>query len=469
MLRRFGTNFIIFSLIMDAATVALGLRLAEQLRPTLHWLPFSQRVGAVDRLSSPLVLAITLIWVLVMFLYSLYDPRRVFRQSGEVWILIQGAFLAGLASAGLLYVTDRTVSRWTFFVFVGLAFTLMIAWRIVARLTMAALRSPISTARRVLVVGAGPIGQHVARAIAADARLGLAFVGYVDDERPDGDDADRLLSSVASIRGTAQRQRVDEVVVAPPYSYTRLAEICDSLQDLPLHVRVVPTGLTQVPGRVAIEDFAGVPLIDLRAGPLDEYQRVVKRLFDLVIGTVLTLIALPIMGVVAVVIRCDGPGPVLFKQLRVGENGRLFEMYKFRTMVDGAEKLQAQVITRDAEGRLLHKHPDDPRVTRVGRFLRRTSLDELPQLFNVLKGDMSLVGPRPELPWLVAEYAPWQWRRLMVPQGLTGWWQVNGRANRPMHLHTDVDLYYVSNYSFWLDVRIICKTFWAVVQGRGAH
>jgi lipopolysaccharide/colanic/teichoic acid biosynthesis glycosyltransferase len=118
---------------------------------------------------------------------------------------------------------------------------------------------------------------------------------------------------------------------------------------------------------------------------------------------------------------------------------------------------------------IAHKHPEDPRVTRVGRFLRRASLDELPQLWNVLRGDMSLVGPRPELPWLVAQYEPWRRRRLVVPPGMTGWWQVNGRAEKPMHLHADDDLYYIANYSFWLDLRILWKTIWVVLEGRGAH
>ena len=144
-------------------------------------------------------------------------------------------------------------------------------------------------------------------------------------------------------------------------------------------------------------------------------------------------------------------------------------MLKFRTMVRNAEQLQGQIERRDWHGNLIHKTKDDPRVTRVGRLLRRLSLDELPQLFNVLAGSMSLVGPRPEMPYLVEKYQPWQRKRFVVPPGLTGWWQVNGRSDKPMHLNTEDDLHYIQNYSIWLDIQIIVRTIWAVIFGKGAY
>jgi lipopolysaccharide/colanic/teichoic acid biosynthesis glycosyltransferase len=144
-------------------------------------------------------------------------------------------------------------------------------------------------------------------------------------------------------------------------------------------------------------------------------------------------------------------------------------MYKFRSMYEGSEARLKDVIHYDEDGNLIHKIPNDPRVTRVGRFLRRNSLDELPQFLNVLKGDMSLVGPRPELPILVEKYQPWQRARFAVPQGITGWWQVNGRSDKPMHLNTDDDLYYIQNYSLLLDLQIVFKTALVVLRGKGAY
>ena len=144
-------------------------------------------------------------------------------------------------------------------------------------------------------------------------------------------------------------------------------------------------------------------------------------------------------------------------------------MIKFRSMYQDAEKRWQEVAKRDKDGNLIHKQTDDPRITRIGRFLRRTSLDELPQLLNVIYGEMSLVGPRPEIPYITAEYEPWQWQRFRVPPGITGWWQVNGRSDKPMHLHTEDDLYYIQNYSFWLDLRILLMTVLVVLRGQGAY
>ncbi len=195
----------------------------------------------------------------------------------------------------------------------------------------------------------------------------------------------------------------------------------------------------------------------------------VKRAFDFSLGLIALLLVLPLMALVALLVYLEDGSPIIFRQTRVGKNGCLFEIYKFRTMVKNAEQLQALVEQRDAHGNRLQKIKDDPRVTRIGRNLRRFSLDELPQLFNVLAGTMSLVGPRPEVPHLVERYEPWQYKRFAVPPGMTGWWQINGRSDRPMHLHTEDDLYYIQNYSIWLDLQIILKTVWVVIIGKGAY
>jgi lipopolysaccharide/colanic/teichoic acid biosynthesis glycosyltransferase len=202
---------------------------------------------------------------------------------------------------------------------------------------------------------------------------------------------------------------------------------------------------------------------------LNGYQRAVKRIVDVSLATVMLIVTTPLFFAVAIAIKLDSRGPVLFRQNRVGENGRIFGMYKFRSMYSDAEQRMNEVIRHTQSGQLLHKHPDDPRVTKIGKFIRRTSIDELPQILNVIFGEMSLVGPRPELPMLVERYEPWQHERLRVPQGLTGWWQVNGRSDNPMHLNTEADIYYVRNYSLVLDVQILLKTVWVVLRGKGAY
>jgi exopolysaccharide biosynthesis polyprenyl glycosylphosphotransferase len=210
-------------------------------------------------------------------------------------------------------------------------------------------------------------------------------------------------------------------------------------------------------------------MLDLRAPALSEQQRLVKRAFDLIFTFLSLPLVLPIMAVTALAIYLDNPGPVIFRQQRVGENGRLFEMLKFRTMLPQAEALHPFADRVDERGHPIHKSSDDPRITRIGRILRRSSIDELPQVINVLRGEMSLVGPRPELPSLVDHYQLWQRQRFAVPQGITGWWQVNGRSDKPMHLNTEDDLYYVQNYSIFLDISILIKTIGVVIAGKGAY
>jgi exopolysaccharide biosynthesis polyprenyl glycosylphosphotransferase len=190
---------------------------------------------------------------------------------------------------------------------------------------------------------------------------------------------------------------------------------------------------------------------------------------DITLSGLGLLLLSPVMALTAMAIKLGDHGPVFYVAPRMGENGRTFKMIKFRSMVFNTDNLQPAISQTDQQDQEMFKTRDDPRVTRVGRFIRRTSIDELPQLFNVLKGDMSLVGPRPELPWLVEKYQPWQRKRFAVPQGITGWWQVNGRSEQPMHLSTDQDLYYVQNYSLWLDLRILWRTVASVVRGKGAY
>lgn len=195
----------------------------------------------------------------------------------------------------------------------------------------------------------------------------------------------------------------------------------------------------------------------------------IKRALDiLVAGTALIVIA-PLLALIALVIALDTGRAVLFRQERVGKDGRTFVMLKFCTMLPDRRRRVASIAVGVHERRRIHKSPNDPRITRVGRLLRRTCLDELPQLFNVLRGEMSLVGPRPELPEIVARYEPWQHARHQVVPGITGWWQVNRRGTLPMHLSTELDLYYIEHWSLALDLKIVVRTVAIVLRGIGAY
>jgi exopolysaccharide biosynthesis polyprenyl glycosylphosphotransferase len=297
----------------------------------------------------------------------------------------------------------------------------------------------------------------------------MQCVGYVDDEKLEKSPVD-LLGKFNDIRKLVTESAITDVVIALPHSvYPRMSEVVNKTTDLPVKVWVALGFFDLALYKTDIEDFAGVPMLDLRAPALSEYQRLVKRGFDLFFGILATLLALPLMALISLLILIFEGRPIFFVQKRVGENGKIFEVYKFRTMVKNAELIKNGVERTDAEGNLIHKSENDPRITRIGRFLRRLSLDEFPQLFNVIRGTMSLVGPRPELPFLVEKYQTWQRKRFAVPPGMTGWWQINGRSERMMHLHTEDDLYYVSHYSIWLDIIILIRTIWVVLLGKGSY
>jgi exopolysaccharide biosynthesis polyprenyl glycosylphosphotransferase len=322
--------------------------------------------------------------------------------------------------------------------------------------------------RRILIIGTGVVGQQVAEMVYQNSWTGLKLVGFVDDS-PHATINYPYLGSLEQTVNIVKQERINEVVFAlPRQAHHKLANLVAELEHVKINMRVVPDFLDLVFLRSVVEDFGGVPLITIHEPALDPLQRFIKRCFDLVMASIMILPGIPLMILIAIFIKLDSLGPIIFAQQRVGQHGRFFEMYKFRTMYHNSSEVPANLVKKLPSGETTHKFADDPRVTRIGKFLRRTSLDELPQLLNVIKGDMSLVGPRPELPWLVEEYEPWQRKRFEVPQGITGWWQVNGRSTKLMHLHTEEDLYYIKNYSIWLDLQILWRTVKVVISQYGA-
>jgi exopolysaccharide biosynthesis polyprenyl glycosylphosphotransferase len=470
MLRRFSVNYALFSMALDMSLTLLALLLAVALRPWLLLLPFVKPLALSAIPTSPLLfIMIPILWGVTFLVTSVYDPKRIYRAIDELQITFVATAVAALLFAGLLYLTFREFSRAMFAAFLLFDLSFLLGWRIVARyiFKIGRLSAP---KRRVLIVGTGDAGQRVGNMIAEYHWMGLDLSGYLhdDDTQPASNIA--ILGQVGDVRHVVKSRQIDDVVIAlPQRAYGQINKLVLALHDLPVNVRVVPDYFSLALYRASVEDFGGLPMINLRDPALNDVQRLIKRLFDITIAGVILLFLLPLILLLALIIKLDSKGPVIFRQQRVGENGRLFGMFKFRSMIVGAEKLQDKVKTTDARGNVIFKTADDPRVTRIGRLLRRTSLDELPQLFNVLKGDMSLVGPRPELPMLVGQYEPWQHKRFAVPQGMTGWWQVNGRADKPLHLHTEDDIYYIQNYSLWMDIYILLKTPWVVVRGKGAY
>ena len=469
MLRRFSVNFALFSMLLDGLCVALCLWFAAAIRPLFNAFSFIKPVDQSVIVPLPLYVLFPVIWVIIFSSLSIYDGRKFLRVADELAALFLSTFIAAVSSAGILYFSFRDVSRALFVVFVISTFLLCLLWRVLARIYFRTRPQASTISRRLLVVGVGPLGQSVGRQIQNTRSENLTLVGFVDDGYEDRKEA-ASLGDLQELKTLIPKYKITDVVIALPHSaYHKMSEIVLCLDDLPVGVWIALGFFDLALYRTDIEDFAGIPMLDLRASAIDDYQRMIKRAFDVFVGLLALIPSLPLMALSALMIFLQDGAPVLFRQKRVGENGRLFEILKFRTMVKNAEQLQSQRETRDADGNLLHKIKDDPRVTRLGCLLRRFSLDELPQLFNVLAGTMSLVGPRPEMPYLVEKYQPWQRKRFAVPPGMTGWWQVSGRSDKPMHLHTEDDLYYIQNYSIWFDLQIIVRTLWVILVGKGAY
>lgn len=454
--------------VADWLLAGLALLLADLLRRAVDLgKPLD---GSETLLNLWVILAAVGSLTLVMLALRAYETPQLARWPTELRHLLVGWLLAALVLAGLLYLSFRDLPRLLFLYFVGLELILLVLGRLGLRLVVGAW--PGRRPRRVLIVGATELGQSVAAAVRRHRRLGLELIGFLDDRHPEAErsfaDGPVLGPPTAALAVIADRQ-VDELLFALPlHGRPELLDLVFRLQRLPVQVRVVPDLYDIAFARTRVEDLGGVPVIGLREPAISGVSRAVKRAFDLVVAGVSVVVTAPLMLAIALAIRLDSPGGALFRQPRVGENCRVFGMYKFRTMAEDAET-QWRDVAQERNGAIVHKRPDDPRITRVGRWLRRTSLDELPNLFNVLRGEMSLVGPRPEMPYLVELYADWQYERFSVPPGMTGWWQINGRAERLMHLHTEDDLYYIQNYSLWLDLRILWKTVGVVVRRHGAY
>jgi len=469
MFRRFSINFAVFSIFLDIIIIGGSLILANLIRPKLNSLPFAE---TVFNFTLPVVIypIFIIAWIFIMLLFSVYDGRKNIKFFDEIISVTAASLLSGVSLAGILYLSYREISRLLFISYFVISLILLLSWRLIARFIKRSTHRNHLEKRKVLIVGAGPVGIEMKNQILLNRNINISFDGFLDDDAKKHNSALQILGRIDQARKIIERNYITDVVIAlPRWAYERVNELTAELHNMPVKVWIIPDYFNLALHKAAVEEFAGIPLLDLRAPALTESQRLIKRLFDLILGTIIQIFAFPIMIVIAIAIKLDSPGPILFTQIRVGENGKLFKMYKFRSMVANADDKLKNMIKYDEEGHIIHKTKDDPRITRVGKFIRHTSLDELPQLFNVLKGEMSLVGPRPEMPLLVDQYEPWQRKRFAVPQGITGWWQVNGRSDKLMHLHTEDDIYYVQNYSLLLDLFIIIKTVLIVIRGNGAY
>jgi exopolysaccharide biosynthesis polyprenyl glycosylphosphotransferase len=340
---------------------------------------------------------------------------------------------------------------------------IVISCRVIAR----AIARGVTAPERCLLVGDAEVADRLESKIASMATVKAMFVGRIPLDAGPEYGAERELVTLDDLPGVVLEQRVHRVIVAGDAgTHERVLEAIQSAKALGVRVSVLPRVFEVVGSSAAFDYLDGLTILGVQRFGLSPASRRVKRAFDIVGSLVCLILLAPFMAAIALAIKLDSPGPVLFRQTRVGRNGQTFQMLKYRSMYDGADARKAELRSRN-EAQGLFKIADDPRITRVGRSLRATALDELPQLFNVLAGQMSLVGPRPLVVDEDQHIRGWYRRRLSLTPGMTGDWQVFGAARIPLHEMVTIDYLYVSNWSLWADIRIMLRTIPFIVHRRG--
>jgi exopolysaccharide biosynthesis polyprenyl glycosylphosphotransferase len=464
LIRRFSPPILGLQFLVDLLLTLIAVKGAEQVR--IHLLTGLEQRADLSQyfaIRPSVYILIFSIWIVFFVLFGAFNSRRRDTLLVDLWQLLLSITVSILVLASTFYLLALqppvAPSRLFYVYFYILDLVLLVSAHVVAYRIVASLRRHGRNLRRVLLVGSGVQGRHVAVRLQEQETTGLALAGYLSPatEAPLGEL--RRLGGFEGLLTVVHEREIDEVIIALPASaHMDVLKMHSSLQETDVNVRILPDVFEMVAMRARVDDFYGLPLISLREPSMNPAQAGVKRAFDLIIAGVLSILTLPLVLIIAIWIRLDSPGPIIIHQPRVGAKGTIFSMHKFRSMRWEPEDLHVAV----------GKRRGDPRVTRAGLLLRRTSLDEIPQLWNVLRGEMSLVGPRPELPAIVEQYEPWQYKRFNVPPGMTGWWQVNGRGDRSMHTNTEIDLFYVQNYSILLDIQILLRRLGAVVRGKGA-
>ena len=478
MVRRYNRLLVAFYVITDALLASWAFVLAYAIRFESGLIPVTRGYPPIENYLNmlPFVAVLT---PLAFQVQGLYRLRRGRSRVDDFFAVLIGSILAVIFGVGsTLYVQTYYVSEaakaagayevsqlvWAFFLTLVVAFTYM-SREFVREILERRWRAGIGL-KRILIAGSGDLGRMVADRILQHRELGYQVVGFVDD-RAGGDHIGYrglpLLGTLAEVSEIGQRERVDHLYVALPLEeHAKLLDLMDIASRECIDIKIVPDLIQFIALRARLEDLDGLPIINVNDVPLQGFNTVVKRVIDVVLSTAAVLVLAIPVAIIAAVVKLSSPGPVFYRQERMGLDGMAFTVYKFRSMELGAEDSTGPIWARD----------DDPRTTAVGRWLRRFDLDELPQFWNVLKGDMSIVGPRPERPFFVDQFKhriPQYMLRHKVKAGITGWAQVNGwRGNTSLEKRIEYDLYYIEHWSVALDLKIMWLTLIRGIFQRGA-
>jgi exopolysaccharide biosynthesis polyprenyl glycosylphosphotransferase len=464
-------------LVAAAFLSAYGLR--DVVLPRVAPTAFPGRLYSLENYLPLLPLALA-IWGALLLSSGRYRSHRTVPLIDEAWAILRVCLTGAILFTLSLYLTrlderllgDDRVSRLWSLLFAVFSCLFLLGEKLALRLTSRYVRSHGFNYRTVLIVGTSDAALRIADSIHGHRFWGFRILGFIRNGHAWEESWPSyypILGEIEDIPRIVESHVVDDVIFAVHRKeLDRLEDLFLSLQEQGIRTRFAMDLFPHTRARVELEDLDGVPLLSFATTPTSQLQLMTKRAVDVALAGFLLLIALPIAGLIALMIKLTYGGSVLFRQTRCGLNGRSFTLYKFRTMVADAEERRSALLHLNEMNGPVFKLKSDPRVTRLGRLLRRFSLDELPQFWNVLRGDMSLVGPRPPIPEEVAQYQRWQRRRLAMKPGLTCLWQISGRNNIDFDRWMQLDLEYIDSWSPMLDLKILLKTVPVVLSGKGA-
>jgi len=464
-------NYRLFSFlqaIVDVLLTYIALYSAYTIRfysPVFHnFLPVKYGIPPLsDVINLKFCLIIALIWPLIFRINRMYHTKRGLPIVDLILSVVSSVTLSATIFLVITFFTRPviagtavTYSRIMIITFWALDTVFILIFRIISRIISRYLRKKGYNQRHILIAGAGELGQIFLKKVKQNPEMGLRVAGFVDDdpEKQWSDiDGVQVLGTIDDVPELIRSKGIEQVYAALPLSaHRRIYYLLGHIQNECVDIKIIPDILQYITLRAGFQNMDGIPVINLTETPLSGYNLIVKRSFDLVFASLILIVTSPIMLITAIIIKCSSPGPVLYCQKRMGMDLKSFEIFKFRSMYLNKKGETGPGWTVD----------NDPRITPFGRFIRRWNLDELPQLVNVMKGDMSLVGPRPEQPSFVEEFRekyPRYMIRHKVKSGITGWAQVNGyRGDTSIKKRLEYDMYYIENWSLAFDIRIFIKT-----------
>jgi len=468
--------FLDILVIMGAFLLAYNIRINFHLFYRFDLIPASRVVFETVGFRQHLIAFFPLIplWVLMLSLSGAYRSFRTISVLKIFWAVIRAVFLTVLVFSSFAFIFKlEFISRIFFTIFIGFSTFLLVLekWIVISFSRRA--RSRGYNYRRLLLVGTGPRAERFIAMLKSHPEWGFKIVGLIDDDMSRVNKHFFGINVIGALRDLAdilRRRTIDEVIFIVPRTWLqRIQQSIAICETLGIKASVAADLFDLRIAQAKQDDLGGFPLLSFESTLAKEWQLLLKRAVDLVVSVAGMILILPVFLIVAAVIKFSSKGPIFFRQRRMGLNGRVFTCYKFRSMLKGASKKLDEVKHLNEMDGPVFKIKKDPRITFVGMFLRKISLDELPQLFNIFMGNMSLVGPRPPIPSEVKKYELWQRRRLSMRPGLTCLWQISGRNKISFDRWMELDLQYIDTWSLWLDFKILIKTIPVVAFGIGAH